>query len=35
MSGTRKIAVAVLALVLLAMWLAIISNASPTVPIPY
>ena len=35
MSGTRKVAIALLGLIFLAMWLAIVSNAQPTVPIPY
>ena len=35
MSGTRKVAIALLGLIFLVMWLAIVSNAQPTVPIPY
>ena len=35
MTGTRKVAIALLGLVLLLMWLAIVANAQPTVPIPY
>ncbi len=33
-SGTRKVAIALLALVLLAMWLAVVFNARTTVPVP-
>ncbi len=33
-SGTRKIAIALLALVLLAMWLVVVFNARTTVPVP-
>jgi hypothetical protein len=35
MTGTRKVAIALLGLVFLLMWLAIVANAQPTVPIPY
>ena len=35
MTGTRKLAIALLGLVFLLMWLAIVSNAQPIVPIPY
>jgi hypothetical protein len=35
MSRTRRIAIAVLGLVLLAMWLAIVFNAQSSVPIPF
>jgi hypothetical protein len=34
MTRTRRIAIAVLGLVLLAMWLAIVFNAQSTVPLP-
>jgi hypothetical protein len=35
MTGTRKLAIALLGLVFLLMWLAIVSNSQPIVPIPY
>jgi hypothetical protein len=34
-SRTTRLAIALLGLVLLAMWLAIVFNAQSTVPIPY